>query len=439
MHRCGEAKNTPLQPGFDPSIRIDFQSAQTTSDAGFLLFREVDEKFNILAPLEKDLPDLRSQRHTRHSSLQMTRQRNYQIMAGYEDCNDGNFLRFDPVLRLSTGKKGEEYGAGQSALSRLENKVLGNALGISALEKAIVRSADACLSSPDKKSLLIIEQDSTEDPAHGKQENVVYNGHFQSNCFHPLFTFTSDGTCLAAKLRPGNVSSADGAKHMLQGVLRRYRHRYKKMWYRADAAFARPEIYDLCEKEGVTYFIRLPTNKVLREHIETDLDRPDTRVESRCPVVRFVDFQYIAKSWDRPRRVVCKIEWHETELFPRVGFIITNSKLPPEKVVKAYNGRGDIENRIKEGKLTLRWDKTSCHKFAANEARLLMGVIAYNMLHLIRRHYMKGEPVRRSIEWMIRRLVKVAARVSYHARRWHVHIASSFPLAHHYRAVLGTQ
>lgn len=434
MNRCGESKSDEIHPDFDPSIRLDFLGAKTSSDAGFLLFREVDQQFNILAPLAEDLCDPRSQSHTRHSYVQMARQRVYQIAAGYEDCNDADFLRVDPVLRLSTGKR-EANGAGQSALSRLENKVLGNAVGISALEKALVRSADACLSSSGKDGLLIIQQDSTEDQAHGEQEQVAYNGHFQSSCFHPLFTFTSDGTCLAAKLRPGNVSSADGAKHMLQDVLHRYRHRYKKMWYRADAAFARPEIYELCEKGGVTYFIRLPTNSVLKEHIEDDLARPETPVEKHHPVVRLLDFQYIAKSWDHPRRVICKIEWHEGELFPRVGFIITNSKLPPEKVVKVYNGRGDIENRIKEGKLTLRWDKTSCRKFAANEARLLMGVIAYNLLHLIRSRYMKGEPVRRSIEWIIRRLVKVAARVSHHARRWYVHIASSFPLAHHYRAV----
>jgi hypothetical protein len=115
---------------------------------------------------------------------------------------------------------------------------------------------------------------------------------------------------------------------------------------------------------------------------------------------------------------------------------VTNSKLTASKVVKVYNGRGDVENRIKEGKNTLRWDKTSCHRFRANEARLKMGFLAYNLLHLIRRFYLWGEDTRRSIEWIIMRLVKAGARIVYHARRWYVHVASPFPLAHHYRAVL---
>ncbi len=123
-------------------------------------------------------------------------------------------------------------------------------------------------------------------------------------------------------------------------------------------------------------------------------------------------------------------------MFPRVGFIVTNSRRYRTEVVKVYNGRGDVENRIKEGKNTLRWDKISCHRFEANQARLKMGVLAYNLLHMLRQFYVWGEGVRRSIEWLIKRLIKVGARVSYHARRWYVHVASAFPLAHHYRAVL---
>ena len=108
-----------------------------------------------------------------------------------------------------------------------------------------------------------------------------------------------------------------------------------------------------------------------------------------------------------PRRVVAKIEWHQGELFPRIGFVVTNSRLPAGKVIKVYNGRGDVENRIKEGKNTLRWDKTSCQRFEANQARLKMGVLAYNLLHMIRQFYVWGEQVKRSIDWLIKRLIKV--------------------------------
>jgi hypothetical protein len=127
------------------------------------------------------------------------------------------------------------------------------------------------------------------------------------------------------------------------------------------------------------------------------------------------------------------VEWHHNELFPRVGFIVINSTHPAWKVVKVYNGRANVEN-----KNTLRWDKTSCHRLEANQARLKMGALAYNLLHMVREFHLKGENVKRSIEWIVRRIIKAASRISYHGRRWWVHVASSFPLAHHYRAAFGT-
>ena len=134
--------------------------------------------------------------------------------------------------------------------------------------------------------------------------------------------------------------------------------------------------------------------------------------------------------------MICRIEWHEGELFPRIGFIVTNSRLLAGKVVRVYNGRAEIENRIKEGKNTLRWDKTSCTRFEANEAGLKMGVLAYNLLHILRKFYVRGEGgVRRSIEWLILRLIKVGARVSCHARHSYVNVSKAFPLAAHYREV----
>lgn len=153
--------------------------------------------------------------------------------------------------------------------------------------------------------------------------------------------------------------------------------------------------------------------------------------------IRLVDLRYQAQTWDKQRRVVAKIEWHVGELFLRIGFIVTNSKLRAGKVVNVYNGRGDVENRIKEGKNTLRWDKTSCHRFAANQARLLIGVLAYNLLHMLRQLYLMGEEVKRSMEWLIERLIKMGAKVAYHGRRRQVHVASAFPLVGYYRAVFG--
>jgi hypothetical protein len=334
---------------------------------------------------------------------------------------------------LALGKD-EEYAASQSMLSRLENEILGNEKGMAALDETLQRSIDTLLRKKSK-GRLILDMDSTEDPAHGRQEGVAYNGHFGKSCYHPLFCFTSEGDCLGVKLRNGNVHSAEGALEMLVPIVKRHRDRFKRFWLRADAAFGKPEIYEYCEENRITYFIRLKSNNSLTDLIQPHLKRPVGRPPKLGIQTKLIDFYYQAGSWDKPRRVICKIEWHEGELFPRIGFIVTNSRLAAGKVVKVYNGRAEIENRIKEGKNTLRWDKTSCHRFEANEARLKMGVIAYNLLHLLRKSHVRGEGVRRSIEWLIRRLIKVAATVSYHARRWHVHVSSAFPLDHHFRAV----
>jgi hypothetical protein len=431
---CGESQKEAIRPDFNRAIMIDFQGAQITSDVGFLLVREIDDRFKIIDPMKDCLEDLRSPAHTKHALVQMVRQRVYQMAAGYEDCNDADFLRIDPALRLALSKD-HRLGASQSILSRLENDVLGNPMGLEALDGALTRATDALLKRKNKKRL-IIDLDSTEDPAHGKQEGVAYNGHFARSCFHPLFCFTSEGDCLGAKLRPGNVHSADGVLEFLKPIVERYRDWFKLFWLRGDAAFAKPEIYGYCEEHRLTFFIRLPANDNLDKLVAPHLNRPVGRPPKSGIQVKVVDLQYQAKSWHKPRRVVAKIEWHQGELFPRIGFVLTNSRLPCGKVVKVYNGRAEIENRIKEGKNTLRWDKTSCQRFEANQARLKMGVLAYNLLHMIRQFYVWGEEVKRSMDWLIKRLIKVGARVSYHARRWYVHVASAFPLAHHYRAVL---
>jgi hypothetical protein len=435
MNQAGERENSSVIPSFNRSIRIDFRGAKISSDAGVLMLREIDERFNITAPLTDRMEDTRRASHLRHTDVDLIRQRVYQMAAGYEDCNDAKHLRIDPALRLVLGKD-DEYAASQSMLSRFENEILGNEKGMAALDETLQRSIDALLRKKGK-GRLILDMDSTEDPAHGKQEGVAYNGHFGKSCYHPLFCFSSEADCLGDKLRNGNVHSAEGALEMLVSIVERHRDRFKRFWLRADAAFGKPEIYEYCERKRITYFIRLKSNNSLMDLIQPHLKRPVGRPPKSGIQTKLIDFYYQAGSRDKPRRVICKIEWHEGELFPRIGFIVTNTRLAAGKVVKVYNGRAEIENRIKEGKNALRWDKTSCTRFEANEARLKMGVLPYNLLHMLRKFYIRGEGVRRSIEWLILRLLKVGTRVSYHARRWYVHVASAFPLAHHYQAILG--
>jgi hypothetical protein len=201
----------------------------------------------------------------------------------------------------------------------------------------------------DRSDRVVLDMDSSESPVHGQQEGSAYNGHFETVCYHPLFLFNDHGDCLAAKLRPGNVSSADDWEELLVPEIDRRQAIGRRVVFRADAAFARPAIYEMLEARGVGYAIRIPAKKNLDLEIEDILFRSPGR-PSHKPLVRYKSFQYQADSWITPRRIVAKVEHHVGELFPRVGFIVTNLRLPNRAVVRFYNKRGTAEQWIKEGK-----------------------------------------------------------------------------------------
>ena len=196
--------------------------------------------------------------------------------------------------------------------------------------------------------------DSSESPVYGEQEGSAYNGHFGCTCFHPLFCFNQFGDCEGAMLRPGNVHSADRWEEVMEPIVHRYKHKKIRRYFRGDAAFAKPEIYEYLEGKGFLYAIRLPANEILYKKIQHLLTRPVGHSPEN-PIVWYDYFIYQAASWTRPRRVVTKVEWHEGELFPRVGFIVTNMSAKPEGIVHFYNGRGTAEQWIKEGKYALNW------------------------------------------------------------------------------------
>lgn len=200
-------------------------------------------------------------------------------------------------------------------------------------------------------------------------DSSAYNGHFGCTCYHPLFCFNQFGDLERSLLRRGNAHSAEGWKTVLAPVLARYRGRRLRRYFRADAAFAMPEIYTFLEAEGFKYAIRLPANRVLQQRIGHLLRRPVGR-PAKDVRRTYASFRYQAKSWPKPRRVGAKVEWHPGELYPRVGFIVTNLARPPERVVAFYNGRGTAEQWIKEGKNALIWRRLSCRGFDANAVRL---------------------------------------------------------------------
>jgi hypothetical protein len=211
----------------------------------------------------------------------------------------------------------------------------------------------------------------------------VWNGHYACTCYHPLFVFNQFGDLERCALRAGNVHSADGWDDVLKPVVARYQGKVSRIYFRADAAFAMPEVYEFLEAERIKYAIRLPANQVLQSRIGYLL----TRSVGRPPhhVRRFhANFSYRAGTWTKPRRVIAKVEWHPGELYPRVGFIVTNMSRPAERVVAFYNKRGTCEQWIKEGKGAIKWTRLSCRTFAANAVRLQLHALAYNLGNFLR-------------------------------------------------------
>ena len=207
-------------------------------------------------------------------------------------------------------------------MGRFETRWLAAEKNLSALADLSGRWIDRVHSRRPPRGILL-DMDSSVSPTHGEQENSVWNGHYECTCYHPLFLFNQFGDLERCALRPGNVHSADGWEDVLKPVVTRYKGHVSRIYFRGDAGFANPEIYDYLEGEGVKYAIRLPTNRVLQEKIGHLLTRP---WDGRRMTVRrsYANFSYRAGSWTRPRRVVAKVEWHVGELYPRVGFIVTN-------------------------------------------------------------------------------------------------------------------
>jgi hypothetical protein len=420
----GERQNGPFQLSFNSSLKVDFQGSRVTSDGGLILVRELDERLGFGELITQHLGDSRRGKNTQLPLADLFRQSVYSRIAGYEDVNDAERLAQDPTFRLIGSEKTWDRGAAlTSRLQTFETEMLAeeeNFAGLARINRELIGKAEA-LDSPQR---VVLDMDSTEIPVHGQQENSAYNGHFESTCYHPLLLFNREGDCLAAKLRPGNVHSADDWQELLLPEIERQQKLGKEVVFRADAAFAKPEIYEALEERGVKYAIRIPSNDSLERDIKELLTRPVGR-PSQKPLVRYKSFLYQAASWKTARRVVAKVEFHSGELFPRVGFIVTNLTLPSRAVVRFYNKRGTAEQWIKEGKQAVKMTRLSCHRFRSNEVRLWLSVIAYNLGNLWRRLALPHRISNWSLTSLQQRLVKTGGRLIKHARYYWLLLAES--------------
>ncbi|MBY0586827.1 IS1380 family transposase [bacterium] len=410
----GEGQKAPLRVGFDRGVKLEFHGVKITSDAGLLVYRELDDAFDLTASTANQLADVRTGSNTQHSLTALLRQSIYSRLGGYEDLNDAERLRVDPAMRQVVGGRArEKTAASTSEVGRFETEILSQPANLEKIQKMAGLWIDRVRQTkPIDK--IVLDMDSSVSETYGQQEGTAYNGHFECTCYHPLFCFNQFGDLEQALLRNGNVHSAEDWRAVLEPVVARYRDQDLARYFRGDAAFAKPDLYEFLEEEGYEYAIRLPANDVLEEKIRHLLTRPVGRPPKK-PIVLYACFLYRAASWNKWRRVVAKVEWHEGELFPRVGFIVTSLWIAEERVVRFYNGRGTAEQWIKEGKQAIKWTRLSCQRFDANQVRLQLFVLAYNLANFVRRLALPQSIRRWSLTTLREKLVKIGAKVVRHA------------------------
>src|SRR5271163_3670475 len=412
----GTGKKPALWVACDSRLKLEFHGSKVTSDAGLLAYRELDAALGLTYLGANLLSDWRTGKNTQHSMVALMRQSIFSRLAGYEDTNDAERLSVDPTMRQVVGGRAtERTAASTSQMGRFETEVLTQPRNLKSLTKLSGKWIDRLRERQPMREL-ILDLDSSVSETYGEQEGTAYNGHFDCTCYHPLFCFNQFGDVERALLREGNVHSAKDWLAALEPVVARYQGRKIPRYFRADAAFANPELYEYLEAEGFEYAIRLPANDALQRDIEPLLTRPVGR-PSNAPLVWYAGFLYQEQSWDRARRVVAKVEWHNGELFPRVGFIVTNLTRPAKRVVRFYNQRQMAEQRIKEGKNAVKWTRLSCHDFLDNQVRLHLFVLAYNLGNFLRQSVLPQSVRHWTLTTLREKLIKIGAKVVRHSRK----------------------
>lgn len=436
-----------LSLGFHPQqpIEVSFDAPQISSDGGALILRHIDEELGLTQRMAACLSDPRNPQRTRHSRHEQLRQRVFQIVLGYEDGNDANDLRHDPVLQTVCDRvPGDRQGlSSQPTISRFENATDGASL------RRLLRwfERDYVASLPADTEVVVLDIDSTDDPAHGQQELSFFHGYYDQRIYHPLLVFDGDsGQLITALLRPGRTHSGRGAAALLRRLIRRIKRRFPAaaVVVRGDSHFAGAKILAELERldetyGGVDYLLGLARNSVLERLALPLLDEAQEIAGRRGGTVqRFSYLHYAADSWPRARRVVLRAE-HNEHWGSNPRFVVTSIEgFDPETLYRAYCHRGDCENRIKDLKNALAADRLSCSRFRANFFRLLLHGIAYRLLHELRRRLgLLGHSFARlQFDTLRLRLLKVAAWVKRSTRRIWIRLPHCFPHSDLFQALV---
>jgi len=433
-------------------VTARFDGGPITSDAGGLLLREVELHTGIIRQLAECFADHRDAELIEHSVEELLRQRIFGLALGYEDLNDHDQLRYDPLLATLVGKQDPTGGdrvrkrdrgkalAGRNTLNRLEltprranaesryKKIVAHA---GQIESVFVDVFLQLHRTPPKR--IVLDLDATDDPVHGNQLGKFFNGYYKSYCFLPLYIFCGEHL-LAAKLRPADIDGAAGSVKQLARIVEQIRRRWPKVQIviRADSGFCRERIMAWCEANGVDYILGLAKNKRLGRILGKELHEAKQQFEATDQSARvFKDFTYRThKSWSRSRRVIGKAEHLRKGANPR--FVVTSLSEEEFEARTVYEdeycGRGEMENRIKEKQLCLFADRTSAHTMRANQLRLWFSSVAYTLLQVIRQFGLQGTELPRARCDTIRlKLLKIGASVRVTVRRVWLSMAESYP------------
>jgi hypothetical protein len=409
---------------------VDFRGGRLTSDGGLPWLGEADASLGLTAALARVIPDWRTRR-SQHDVQGLLAQRIYQIACGYEDQNDATTLRTDPLLKQVCGRlpvTGPAL-ASQPTLSRLEN-----ALGPRACYRLAQALGQVYLRERDRRGTpthLVLDLDSTDDPTHGDQEGSAYHGSYQQHMYHPLLVF--DGTTnqlITAVLRPGTVHASHGVVGILKRIVTAIRARWPDVTLelRADSGFAIPALYAWCEDEGIGYTIGLVPNPRLERSVAALQAEAEQQaaVQEGAKVRLLGETIYQAGSWPHPRRVVMKAEVLAKGTNTR--FVVTTRPDPgPAAIYDWYVDRGETENWIKDLKAGCFAHRLSCHRFWANQVRLLLHAAAYVLLDTIRHWLVSAQVARMTLETIRLRVLKIGGWVREYPSTARLRLASSHP------------
>jgi hypothetical protein len=411
-------------------IEADFDGGEVSSDAGLLFLREVENRIGLISKMTDSLRDRRHPGYVKHQLLELFKQRIFQIACGYEDGNDSNELRSDPIMKIACEKLPDEDPAlaSQPTISRFENGI--SRTDLYRIAEVFVDVFIQSYSEPPEG--IILDIDDTDDLTHGHQQLTLFNAYHGDYCYMPIHIYEGQsGKLITTVLRPGKRPTGKQIASILKRVVKKIRKAWPEvgLLLRADSYYACPEVFDFCEENDMKYVLGFKSLSPLKRQVKPLVEETSQRFDLEAqPVKLFTETLYRAKSWPKARRVIAKVEYNA--LGSNTRFIITNLEYWNRRFIyqTIYSDRGTMELMIKEHKNHLLSDRTSCTSFFANQFRLFLHSAAYVIFHTFRALHLKGtEWASAQFDTIRLRIIKIGARIIQRTRKIKIHLPTSFP------------